>query len=481
VAPDEDYSSSDGGNGPQRQVKDPLAPTDTGNAKRLVRLHGTNLRYCHPWGAWLAFDGSRWKADDTAQVDRWAKDAVRSIAREAENEENDKHRTALLTHALKSQHAQRHRAMIDLARSEDGVPILPEHLDADPMLLTVANGTIELATGKFREHRRDDLIAKLAGVRYAVGATCPTFEKFLERIVPDPDVRGYLQRAFGYCLSGDVSAEVLFFAHGGGANGKSTLLNSMLKLWGDYATRAPSELLLASRSDRHPTEKTVLHGRRLAVCYEANEGRKFDLAVVKALTGGDPVTARGMRQDFWTFQPQHKLWLAANAKPIVAANDEATWRRIQCIPFEVTIPEVERDPLLQKKLAAELSGILNWALVGCSEWLRAGGGKQGLGTPSKVREATEDYRVQEDIIGTFVADLCVLLPTARTTKSDLYKEFKRWAEDNDELVLTKHDFNARIAQVCGVASNRTGKARRWVGICVRTATVQEEINSEACA
>src|SRR5262249_725995 len=149
-------------------------------------------------------------------------------------------------------------------------------------------------TGKLREHDRADLISKRAAVRYAADATCPTFEKFLKRIIPDRDVRAYLQRALGYCLTGDVTAQGLFFAYGGAANGKSTLLNCMLRLFGDYATRAPSELLLASRNDRHPTEKTVLHGRRLAVCYEANEGRKFDLAVVKTLTGGDPVTARGM-------------------------------------------------------------------------------------------------------------------------------------------------------------------------------------------
>jgi len=462
-------------------VEEPLALSDTGNAKRLVRQHGADLRYCHPWGIWLAFDGARWKADDTAQVDRWAKAAVRTIAGEAEQEDNENRRKALLAHALKSEHAQRHRAMIDLARSEDGIPILPAHLDADPMLFNLENGTIDLRTNTFRDHRRRDLICKLAGVRYATNATCPTFEKFLERILPDPDLRRYLQRAFGYCLTGDVGAQVLFFAHGAGANGKSTLLNCMLRLLGDYATRAPSELLLASRGDRHPTEKTVLHGRRLAVCYEANEGRRFDLAVVKALTGGDPVTARGMRQDFWTFDPQHKLWLAANAKPVVMANDEATWRRIQCIPFEVTITEEEQDPSLREKLSAELSGILNWALAGCREWLEAGGGKRGLGEPSKVREATEDYRVQEDIIGAFVEDRCVLLPTAKTRKSELYKEFTRWAEDNGESVLTQHDFNTRIAQIANVGSSRTSKARLWIGIRIRTASVQGEIDPEARA
>jgi putative DNA primase/helicase len=226
----------------------------------------------------------------------------------------------------------------------------------------------------------------------------------------------------------------------------------------------------------------VLHGRRLAVSYEANEGRKFDLAVMKALTGGDPITARGMRENFWTFDPQHKLWLAANSKPIVAANDEATWRRIQCIPFEVTIPEAERDPLLPKKLAAELAGILNWALAGCREWLQAGGGKKGLGEPRGVREATENYRADENIIGSFVADRCVLLPTAKTTKrGDLYKEFKRWAEDNDEHLLTQRDFNAGIEQIPNVHKHRTGKGRFWVGICIRTAPVQGEIDPEACA
>src|SRR5205823_12112698 len=187
-----------------------------------------------------------------------------------------------------------------------------------------------------------------------------------------------------------------------------------------------------------------------------------------------------MREDFREFDPTHKLWLAANAKPVVAANDEATWRRIQCIPFEVTIPEEERDPALPDKLAAEQSGILNWALVGCREWLQAGGGKKGLGEPPKVREATESYRVQEDIIGAFVADRCTVAAAARAAKPELYKTFKAWAEENGEPSLTKHDFNARIAQVPGVdGETRTGKARMWRGIALRTAPMQTEIEVRA--
>src|SRR5438132_4396216 len=186
----------------------------------------------------------------------------------------------------------------------------------------------------------------------------------------------------------------------------------------------------------------MLHGARFAACHEANEGRRFDLAAVKGLTGGDPITARRMREDFWTFQPTAKLWVATNSKPRVPENDEATWRRVQLVPFKVTIPEEERDPSLPDRLAAELSGILVWAVAGCCEWQERGGGLKGLGTPAAVREATSNYRQQEDSTGAFVEEECTLAASARSSKPQLYAAFSRWCEMNGEQPMVSREFTA---------------------------------------
>jgi len=460
-----------------------LPLSDLGNAQRLVRLHGDDLRYCHPWGAWLAFDGARWKVDDTAQVERFAKGAVRSIAKEVEDAKDEKEATKLLSHALKSQQVQRHRAMIDLARSEDGIPVLPALLDADPMLLNVANGTIDLRTGELRPHRREDLITKLAPVDFDPDAQCPMWTEFLRRIMNgDESLIGFLRRAAGYALTGDVGAHVLFFFHGAGRNGKTTFVNTLFGLLGDYAVKVPTEILLAKRGERHPTTLTMLAGARFVSCNEANEGRKFDLAVLKDLTGGDMITAHRMRENDWTWRPSHKLFFTANSKPRVTESSTAVWERMMLVPFAVEIPRDERDPHLLEKLKSEWPGILAWAVRGCAAWRAEGEGRKGLGVPAPVEDATSAYRVEEDVIGSFVEDRCVLLPTARVSKPELHKEFLRWATDNSEPPLGKHEFNARVAMVPGVdGTGRTGKARLWTGIGIRTAPTQTEMREEARA
>lgn len=416
--------------------------TDLGNAGRLVAQHGKDLRYCHPWGKWLVWDGRHWRIDDTAEVERRAKETVRSIYAEAAREPDDKRREALAKHAVRSESASRISAMIDLARSEPGIPILPHEIDADPYLLGCLNGTLDLRTGTLRPHRREDFITKLVPVEYNPNAKCPLWHAFLWRIMDgNENLIRWLQKAVGYCLTADVSEHVLFILHGVGANGKSVFLRTLLNLLGPYGKPTDPDLLLARYGEAHPTGIADLMGARLAVTIETDEGRRMNETLVKWLTGGDKLKARFMRQDFFEFEPTFKLWIATNHKPMIRGTDDGIWRRLRLIPFAVTIPEHERDPKLIEKLKAELPGILRWAVEGCILWQQ-----EGLGMPDEVRAATQAYRQEMDVLAQFLAECCVLEPNAKVFAKHLYPAYVKWCEENGERPLTQTAFGTRMAE-----------------------------------
>jgi putative DNA primase/helicase len=454
--------------------------TDIGNGKRLVARHQGELRYCGVWRKWLVYDGRRWQTDTGHAAEALAKDTALAIDREVlmlPEEARKEHRR----HASKSSSAQSVASMLAMARSEPGVPLRPDELDVDPFLLNVNNGTIDLRTGRLRAHQRGDLLTKLAPVDFDPQASCPAWEAFVLRIMKgDATLIGFLRRAAGYALTGDVGADAFFFLQGGGANGKTTFLNTLARMMGDYAVAVPAEVLLEARGERHSTDKTLLHGARLAICQEVKAGRRFDMASVKALSGRDLITARRMREDNWTWAPTHKLFLAANSKPRVPESDEAGWRRIMLVPFEETIPEAERDPRLEERLAQELPGILAWAVRGCSEWLEDGAGRKGLAAPDRVREATANYREEEDLVGGFLEDRCVLGLSHRVQQPVLFESFCSWCQENKDEPLKKRDFNARIQQRFGDAKKGNG-AKWWHGVGLQGAAVQSEMQGVTSA
>ncbi len=438
--------------------------TDLGNAERLVALYGRDLAYCFAWHRWLVWTGRHWSIDETGEASRRAKSAVRELVGLTAKLDDDTRRRALLGHALRSESEARIRAALTLAASEPGVPVIPDDLDRDPFLFACENGTIDLRSGELLEHRRDDRITKLSPVSYDEAAMCPTWLSFLERVFDGDEALGrFLRRAVGYSLSGDTSAQVLFLLHGRGANGKSTAIETLRALLGDYGQQTPAETFL-ERRDSIPNDVARLRGARLVAAVETPESRRLNEVMVKRMTGGDTMAARFMRGEWFEFRPLFKVWLATNHLPVVRGTDEAIWRRIRLVPFTVTIPESERDPRLLEKLRDELPGILNWAIEGCLEWRES-----GLDEPEAVRSATASYRDEMDTLGQFITDNCVVTETASALAGELYNLFGYWCEANGERDhLSQQAFGRRLKERGFTARRLTGGKRAWQGIGIST-------------
>ena len=447
--------------------------TDLGNAERLVALHREDLRYCPQLG-WLVWDGRRWCADESGEVKRRAKLTVRAIYRDASDCEEKEQRERIAKWAHQSEAAGRIDAMVEMAKTEPGIFIAQTDLDCDPWLLNVLNGTLDLKTTELRKHRREDFITKLIEVEYSPHVTCSLWEKFIARITGsgldpwnDPnELARFIQKAVGYSLTADISEQCMFFLYGTGQNGKSTFLNTIRSLLGDYALHTPTDTLLMKRGDQIPNDVARLAGARFVSAVEADAGRRLAEGLIKQLTGGDRITARFMRRDFFEFDPTFKLWLSVNHKPRIRGTDTAIWRRIRLIPFSVTIPENERISDMGAKLKAEFPGILVWAVQGAKMWL-----KEGLKPPDSVDKATADYRKESDTIGQFIDECCELGEHETVTKADLYKRFSEWAEESGEQVPRKNEFGACIAER-GFNDDQRGthRTRVWVGIGVKVNT-----------
>ncbi len=454
---------------PTAEVReDPVSPrflpaehlTDLGNARRFVTMHRGNVRFCYPWGRWFVWTSTHWAVDDTGEIYRCAKETVRGIYREADQCEDESRRPALAKHAAKCESEGKLNAMLAMAQSEPGIPVLPDDLDRDPWLLNVLNGTLDLRTGQLRPHRREDLITKCIPVPYDPQAQCPRWCAFLDRIFEaKQELIAYVQRAIGYSLTGDTSEHCIFMLHGPGENGKSTQLQTLLGLLDAYAKKTPTETLMVRRGESIPNDVARLRGARLVVAVEAEAGRRLAEAMVKEVTGGDTIAARFMRQEWFEFVPQFKIWLATNHKPRIIGTDRAIWRRIRLIPFTVIIPKAEQDRQLGEKLQEEWPGILAWAVRGCLDWLA-----HGLGEPKEVTRATEEYRAEQDVLGAFLEECCYQKTEAVALAKDLYAAYRRWCESNGERYTSQQDFGRRLGERQFTPGKGTANVSVWRGI-----------------
>lgn len=398
--------------------------TDWANAERVVHFYGHIVRYCYDWGTWLIFDGKRWAVDRNGEIYRLAKRAIALSYAEIEHAPGKEEKKALFGWLLGSENKKRLDSMIELTKKQERISIGSSDLDKNQWLLNVENCTIDLRTGEAKPHQRRDLITKIAPVEYHEDAPCPVWEATIETVMgKNPDLMSFLRRAAGYAITGDVGEQCLFFLYGSGANGKTTVLTQIEEILGDYACTIRSELLTVKKQQEHTTELCDLEGMRCVNTIEIEDGKRLAEALVKSLTGGDKIRARRMRCDPYQFSPTFKLFIAANHKPVIRGTDHGIWRRINLIPFSVTIPAERQDKNLPDKLRAERSGILAWMVRGCLEWQR-----DGLQVPEAVVNATAEYRADMDTLGDFIEERCEKGDECRA--NDLYKSYVKWCASN---------------------------------------------------
>jgi putative DNA primase/helicase len=350
--------------------------------------------------------------------------------------------------------------MISLAKSE--VAIKPDQLDRDRWLLNCRNGLLDLETGQLLPHDRKHLITKLIDVEYLPSATCDLWLKFLNEIMGgNQDLIGFIQRALGYSLTGDISERCIFILYGSGANGKTTLLSVLGEILNDYALQTPTQTLMTKHFEGIPNDVARLKGARFVTATESETNQRLNEGLIKQLAGGDMVSARFMRGEFFDFMPTHKLWLATNHKPVIRGTDKAIWDRIRLIPFNVAIPEEKQDKHLSKKLLSEASGILNWAIKGCLKWQ-----SEGLGTPPEVKEATQAYREEMDILANWLGDSCLTGKQYSASAKSLYQSYLNWCEENGEKHISQRQFGLSLTER-GFVKGRDTKGIIWQGIGIK--------------
>jgi putative DNA primase/helicase len=441
------------------QERPQFARTDTGNAERLVHRYGQDIRFNWGRGIWHVWNGQCWDPDESGRLEQLAKDTVRAIPDEAAGISDDDQRQKVLKWAASSESAGKREAMIRLARSEPGVPVMPDELDSNIWLLNVRNGTLDLRTGDLRPHDRADYITRVIDTEYNPNATCPQFDAFLDTIMGgDQELVEYLWRLMGYSLTGSTREQIVIIAYGHGGNGKSTLLSTFRDLLGDYAREADADSFMEQRGGAIREDIADLDGARFVSASETRDGQRLSEALIKKMTGGERIRARRLYENGYEFLPQFKVWLSTNHKPQIQGTEHAIWRRIRLVPFAVTIPKSEQDPELPAKLRGEWPGILARAVRGCMEWQT-----DGIGTPKAVQDATNEYREEMDVLSGWIAEECVLGSDKSAPARSLYRSYHNWCEAAGEKPLAQRWFGARLVER-GFDNYRTNKSRFWIGI-----------------
>jgi putative DNA primase/helicase len=413
---------------------------DAGNAARLVKLFGQDIRWLSEIQKWVIWKDHHWEIDEDGAIMRLAKTTAQSIYREAADEPDTDKARSISKWASTSHSLSRLLAMIELARAELNITVPMAVLDQKDLLLGTPSGVVDLTTGMLSAASRSDYITRTTSAKYQRDATCPAWEKFLDRCFSgNQEMIDYIQRAVGYSLTGKTDEQVMFFIYGTGCNGKSVFLETLRAVLGDYGMQAQAEMLMQSKGERASNDIARLRGARMVSAIETEDGRKLAESLVKQLTGGDSITARFLYREFFEYKPTYKLWWAGNHKPIIPGDDFAMWRRMHLITFGVTILEHELDKQLSSKLAAEAAGILQWVLKGCLEWCR-----MGLKPPPEIVEATQQYRSEMDIFSNWLKDCCAVGPEKLARANVLITSHSTWAQQNGFTPLNPKKLSSKL-------------------------------------
>lgn len=441
--------------------------SDLGNARRFVLQHKDEVRSFpaqrYPWYVWR---GQRWEPDMFGVAEQLAKATVRSLRMEALATEDPEQREKLHKFMLKSEAAARIHAILDLAKSEPELS-MQDAFDANPWLLNVQNGTLNLKTGALQPHRKEDFITKMAPVTFDPLATAPRWGRFLRDIMAGDVAKvAYLQEAIGYALTGLTKEQCFFICWGQGANGKGTFLSTIQRLLGDYAQQADFNSFIATATSGPRNDLAAMRGARFVVASEARSDRAFDTQVLKLATGEDPIRARFLYQEAFEYLPHFKLFLNTNHRPTVPEQTEAFWRRVRLIPFTVTFKRGQRDENLKDDLQHELPGILNWALAGTRAWR-----SEGLHEPKAVRSATTQYREENDPLAEFLLQACKFHPAGWTPAADLYSAYTNWWHSIRGLSgykpLPPIAFGRSLGERPELRSKKRNHVRGWQGITLK--------------
>lgn len=442
--------------------------TDTGNAERIEAMFGRRIRYVHQQKRWLAWNNSHWVEADPV-IYQMVPEVARLFHAQCEkelqkaldkgDEDGAKHWAKRASFAMGTENAPRIKACVEVARSLPGLATYPGDYDRDLWSFNVANGTIDLRTGELMPHRRIDLHRKVANIEFDPGARSPRFLKFFREVVPSAGVRKFIRNYIGMCLTGTMRDHVFPVFYGKGRNGKSTFLRLLKELLGDYVQSLPSETLRAkSYGGGIPNDVARLAGARLALALEFPEATRINEDLLKRLTGGDPITARFLNQEFFEFIPTAKFILATNHKPEFRGADDGVWRRVRLVPFNQHIPAKRVDRDLLEKMCEELPGILNWALRGCLSWQA-----EGLCVPPEMDALTEEYREESDVIGQFLSDNCIVdAPEVMVEASALYAAFRDWMVETGGKPWQQITFGRAMSERPGIERGRHPKNRRKV-------------------
>jgi putative DNA primase/helicase len=408
------------------------------------------LRWVERWHQWLTWNGKVWTEDSTLHV----YDQVRSYLRGR--------RSSTATNSDRIGRATLVSAVEALCRSDRRIAATVDQWDTDQWLLNTPAGIVDLRTGRLTKHWPEAYCSMITKASPSI-AGCPTWLSFLEDITEgDEQLTAFLQRLLGYCLTGQTIEHAFFFLHGGGGNGKSTFLDTVTGILGSYARNAPMETFVSSHADRHPTELAMLRGSRLVTAVETEEGRRWAESRIKSITGGDQITARFMRANFFTFTPHFKLLVIGNHKPRLVCVDEAMRRRLHLIPFEARFSGDRLVPDMPAKLRPEWSGILAWMIEGCLAWQI-----EGLNPPDRVKAATADYFNNQDTLAEWRSERCETGPGLWETPTRLFNSWRDYATDAGFPAGARAIFNDRM-EAAGFRRSRTGSQRQWDGIKLRS-------------